>query len=74
MKKKLNNGLRIIFKKKNNNSVTLSVLVKTGSNYENKGEEGISHFIEHLLFEGTKKRTSQEITNSIESRNSSSSI
>ncbi len=67
MKKKLNNGLRIIFKKKNNNSVTLSVLVKTGSNYENKGEEGISHFIEHLLFEGTKKRTSQEITNSIES-------
>ncbi len=67
MKEILENGLTVIFKKKNNNSVALVALVKTGSNYESKGKEGISHFIEHLLFEGTKKRTSQEITNTIES-------
>ncbi|MBI2663341.1 insulinase family protein [Candidatus Woesearchaeota archaeon] len=67
MKKRLSNGLTVIFKKKNNNSVTLAILAKTGSNYEIKGKEGISHFIEHLLFEGTQKRTSQQITNAIES-------
>ena len=67
MKTILKNGLTIVFRKKNNNSVTIAILVKTGSNYEKKGKEGISHFIEHLLFEGTKKRTSHEITNAIES-------
>jgi len=32
------------------------VLVETGSNYETKSENGLSHFLEHMCFKGTKKR------------------
>jgi len=54
---KLNNGLRIItIPVKNANSVTVLVLVGTGSKYEKKEINGISHFLEHLFFKGTKKR------------------
>ena len=67
MKKfKLSNGLTVIFEKTKSNSITLGVCVKTGSNYENDKNRGISHFLEHLIFEGTKNRTSKEIANEIE--------
>lgn len=38
------------------NAVTLLVLVGTGSNYEAKRVNGISHFLEHLFFKGTRSR------------------
>lgn len=41
---------------KNTNTITSIVLVKTGSRYEKKEENGISHVLEHLFFSGTKKR------------------
>lgn len=64
---KLKNGLTIIYEEKESNSVAVEVLVKTGSNQEKEKERGISHFIEHLVFEGTKKRpSSQLIANEIE--------
>ena len=37
-------------------AVTVLVLVKVGSRYENQKNQGVAHFIEHLLFKGTKKR------------------
>ncbi|MDP3789788.1 MAG: pitrilysin family protein, partial [Candidatus Omnitrophota bacterium] len=40
--------------------------VATGGRYENMKNRGISHFVEHLLFKGTKTRTAAEIKNSIE--------
>lgn len=53
----LKNGLRVItIPKKESFSVNLLVLVGVGSNYENKDLSGISHFIEHMCFKGTKKR------------------
>jgi len=53
----LNNGLRIItVPVKNANSVTVLILVGTGSKYETKDINGISHFLEHMFFKGTKKR------------------
>jgi predicted Zn-dependent peptidase len=53
----LKNGLRaIIVPKKESLSVNLLVLVGVGSNYEKKEISGISHFIEHMSFKGTKKR------------------
>ncbi len=56
-KTKLKNGLRIIsVPMKNANSVTVLVLVGTGSKYETKDINGISHFLEHMFFKGTKKR------------------
>lgn len=53
----LKNGLRIItLPMKNTEAVTVLVLVGTGSKYEKKETNGISHFLEHLYFKGTKKR------------------
>lgn len=55
----LENGLRIIMTPmRNTKAVTVLVLVKTGSKYESKSNNGISHFVEHMLFKGTKKRPS----------------
>lgn len=62
----LSSGLTIISKKTNSNSVTLGICVKTGSNNEDKHNKGISHFIEHMVFEGTEKRTAQELVREIE--------
>ena len=39
------------------NSVSVGVLVNNGSTNEDKHINGISHFIEHMLFKGTKNRT-----------------
>ncbi len=53
----LKNGLRVIMiPMKNANSVTVLILVGTGSKYETKDINGISHFLEHMFFKGTKKR------------------
>lgn len=55
----LKNGLRIItVPQKNTRAVTVLVLVGTGSKYEKKEISGISHFLEHMYFKGTKKRPS----------------
>ena len=69
MKKiKLRNGLSIILEKTNSSSITLGACVKTGSNNESNKIRGISHFIEHMLFEGTKTRTERQIVKEIESK------
>ena len=56
-KTKLKNGLRVVsIPMENAQSVTVLVLVGTGSKYETKDINGISHFLEHMFFKGTKKR------------------
>ena len=56
-KKKLDNGLRIIFTPlKSMRAITLLVLVGTGSKYETKNINGISHLLEHMMFKGTTSR------------------
>jgi len=53
----LKNGLRIItVPAKNTKTAAVLVLVGTGSKYETKNINGLSHFLEHMLFKGTKKR------------------
>jgi len=53
----LKNGLRIItVPDKSTQAVTVLVLAKVGSKYEQKNINGISHFLEHMFFKGTKKR------------------
>ena len=52
----LKNGLRIItVPSKNTKTAAVLVLVGTGSKYETKDINGISHFLEHMFFKGTKK-------------------
>lgn len=62
-----NNGLTVIYDKQPTKSISIQITVKVGSNNENNKNNGISHFIEHMLFEGTKKRTNEQISNEIES-------
>lgn len=53
----LKNGLRIIVVPQNSTqAVTVLAMVGTGSKYEKKDISGISHFLEHMFFKGTKKR------------------
>ena len=55
----LKNNLRIItVPQASTRAVTVLVLVGTGSKYETKETNGISHFLEHMYFKGTKKRPS----------------
>lgn len=51
-----------------NKTITAMVLVEAGSRYEDKSENGISHFLEHMCFKGTKNRSSAlEIATEFES-------
>ena len=66
---KQKNGLKLILAPlKQTKAVTVSVLLPVGSRYETKNINGVSHFVEHLMFKGTKKRpTSLDITKELDS-------
>ena len=58
------NGLKLIVKEMAGlYSVSGGIIVRAGSAYESKEENGISHYIEHMLFKGTKKRSALDISN-----------
>lgn len=58
----LSNGLRVISKTiPSAETVAVSVWVDVGSRYEDKAENGIAHFLEHMAFKGTKRRTALQI-------------
>jgi predicted Zn-dependent peptidase len=64
----LDNGLRIISERMAHvRSVSLGLWIRTGSRREVGGENGISHFIEHMVFKGTKHRSAEEIARSVDS-------
>jgi predicted Zn-dependent peptidase len=64
----LPNGLRIVTEAMPYvRSVSLGVWVGTGSRIERGAENGISHFIEHMVFKGTKHRSAEEIARSVDS-------
>ncbi|MBQ7278998.1 MAG: insulinase family protein [Clostridia bacterium] len=59
---KLHSGIRVIMEPMENlSSVSIGVWVNAGSVFETKAEEGISHFIEHMVFKGTARRTAAQI-------------
>jgi predicted Zn-dependent peptidase len=60
--KTLKNGLKLIaVPVKDAPSVTVLVIVKAGSKYENREINGLSHFLEHMCFKGTEKRPTAAI-------------
>src|SRR5271167_4279462 len=64
----LKNGVRVISEEMTHvRSVSLGVWIRTGSRRETSEENGISHFIEHMLFKGTKNRSAEEIARSVDS-------
>jgi len=58
----LQNGLRVVVENiPTCRSVSFGIWVRTGSRYERPDNNGISHFIEHMLFKGTDKRSAKDI-------------
>ncbi|SEL96795.1 Predicted Zn-dependent peptidase [bacterium A37T11] len=62
----LSNGLRIVFKPVRSVIAHACLLVNTGSRDEKHGTFGMAHFIEHLLFKRTEKRSTNQILNRLE--------
>jgi predicted Zn-dependent peptidase len=64
----LSNGIKVITEEiPYLKSVSIGLWVATGSRDEHPHENGISHFLEHLLFKGTKRRTALDIAKEIDS-------
>lgn len=64
----LDNGLRVLVSPMpHTHSVSVGVFIGTGSRFEDDAIGGASHFIEHMLFKGTKRRpTAQDLATTIE--------
>ncbi len=63
----LSNGVRVLTETMPQVvSATIGIWVENGSRYEEPRQNGVSHFIEHLLFKGTKKRTAAQIAEEID--------
>jgi predicted Zn-dependent peptidase len=62
----LKNGIRIIHQESNSPVSHFGVLINTGSRDETEDEQGIAHFIEHVIFKGTQSRKAFHILNRIE--------
>lgn len=65
-KKILKNGLTVLHEERDVPVTTVMLAAKYGSAYEEKNEKGIAHFLEHLCFKGTKRRTALQISSEIE--------
>jgi predicted Zn-dependent peptidase len=64
----LRNGVRVITEQMDHvRSVSLGVWITTGSRRESQDENGISHFIEHMVFKGTENRSAEDIARSVDS-------
>ncbi len=64
----LDNGLRIVSEEINHvRSISIGIWVKCGSRHEDPSSNGTAHFIEHMLFKGTEKRTAFDIAYEIDS-------
>ncbi len=48
-------------------SISLGVWIKTGTRFEPKNHNGVAHFLEHMMFKGTRRRSPRQIVRSIES-------
>jgi predicted Zn-dependent peptidase len=64
----LENGLRVVLAPCEAESVAFGLFIASGSRHEPDRLAGISHFIEHMLFKGTARRSQLEITQAIEGR------
>ena len=63
----LKNGLRVVtVERPQTETVSLGIWVNTGNAYETADVNGISHFVEHMVFKGTAKRNSLQISEDIE--------
>ena len=62
----LPNGLKFITIKKDTRLASINIGVNIGSLYEDEKELGMSHFVEHMLFKGTKNRSNEQLNRELE--------
>ncbi|MCG6982553.1 MAG: insulinase family protein [Deltaproteobacteria bacterium] len=63
----LDNGMRVVTEQiPYLHSVSMGIWLNVGSRDERENESGLTHFIEHMLFKGTKKRSAQEIAKQLD--------
>ena len=67
-RKKLRNGITVLFEKRDLPIVSLSITNKFGAAYEQSKIKGIAHVIEHMLLKGTKTKTQEQISREIEKK------
>lgn len=67
-KKKLKNGITVLLEKRDLPLVSVSITNPFGGSYEDSKIKGIAHFIEHLVFTGTKTRSHEDISKEIEKK------
>ena len=64
---RLANGIRVLSERLPDlPSITVGIWVENGSRYEQAHQAGISHFLEHLFFKGTERRTAAQIAEEID--------
>jgi predicted Zn-dependent peptidase len=64
----LPNGIRVVTERMPHvRSISVGIWIGTGSREEELHETGLSHFVEHMVFKGTKNRTAEEIAKSVDS-------
>ncbi|SJK85783.1 mitochondrial processing peptidase [Babesia microti strain RI] len=64
----LDNGLRVASVKTQDETVTVGVWIYSGSRYETAETNGTAHFLEHMIFKGTEKRTRVQLERQIEAK------
>ena len=62
----LKNGLRLVHKQQRGTVAHLGVFVNAGSRDEQPDQQGLAHFIEHLIFKGTQKRSNYQVLSRLE--------
>lgn len=65
-RKVLKNGMTVVYEERNSNVISVAYAVRFGGINEQDNEKGISHFIEHMLYKGNKKRGTKEIAEAFE--------
>ncbi|MDA0737755.1 MAG: pitrilysin family protein [Nitrospirae bacterium] len=64
----LDNGVRVVMERMSTlRSVAIGLWINVGTRDEAKGQEGLSHFLEHMMFKGTRRRSASQISNEIDS-------
>jgi len=62
----LNNGIRLVHKRVSSDVAHCGIFINTGSRDEKPAEHGMAHYIEHVIFKGTKKRRAYHVISRLE--------
>lgn len=62
----LKNGMKAITIKRNTHIAAVNIGINIGSLYEEENERGLSHFLEHMMFKGTKTRSNEILNKDLE--------